>query len=419
MSTHNPSSSAPAERLNLREHAWPFYIAAMVCGVAGMIAAIALGAMQNDSFKRFFFAYLTSYAFFLAITLGGLFLVILQHLTRAGWAVNLRRIAEWLAGSMPIMAVLAAPIVVSILLGQLNGHGSLYKWSNAAEREHYPDFRKLWLTPAFFLARMAFCFIVWSMLGLWYWKTSTRQDVTGDYRLSEKMQAFAAPAMVLFGLTFTSAAFDFLMSLDAEWASTIFGVYYFAGAALASFSTIIVTVLLLQARGFLRKSVTVEHFHDLGKFLFGFTFFWGYIGFSQFMLYWYANMPEETEWFRRRGATTALHAANTWSYVILALLFGHFLLPFPGLMSRHVKRHPRVLGAWAVWMLAFCWLDVFWMIRPEYYGDGRFDIGLIDLACFLGIGGILVVWVLRKAAHDSLRPLQDPRLEASMTLEIM
>ena len=407
------SSGAGGERLNLREHAWPLYVAAQIVAVVGFIAAILLAVLKyrDQFFGRFFFAYLVNYCFFLAIALGGLFFVLLQHVTKAGWGVNVRRIAEWIASSMPVVAALSAPIVASIIWNR----GSLYAWARPGGTEEYNHFKQVYLNPGFFIARLVFYFACWSVMGVWYWKQSIKQDVSGDYRLTIRMQALAAPALVLFGLTLTFAAFDLIMSVDPEWDSTIFGVFFFAGCAIDIFAVIILTVLLLQWRGFMRHSVTVEHFHDLGKYLFGFVFFWGYITFSQYMLQWYSSMPEETHWFKTRGATTALNQANGWSVVIIMLLFGHFLIPFAGLLSRHVKRAPKVLGFWAAWMLVFDWLNLLWLIMPSL--DGKFHLSLIELSLFLGIGGVLLAVVLRKAAHDSLRPVHDPRLADSLAFE--
>jgi hypothetical protein len=376
---------------------------------------VVLGAMEQDGFRRFYFAYLGGYCYVLSICLGGLFFVLLQHLTKAGWSVNIRRIAEWIAAAMPIMAVLSAPIIVAIILGMGSDHPGLFKWTDPKVRADFPWFRQLYLNPLFVLARLVFCFIAWSWMGIWFWKQSINQDKSGDYRLTERMQTVSAPCMVIFGLTLTSTAFDLLMSLDPNWASTIFGVYYFAGCTLAIFSVLVLTVLYLQSRGLMLQSVTEEHFHDLGKLMFAFTFFWGYIAFSQYMLYWYGNIPDETEWYRRRGATTAGADANGYSVVILLLLFGHFLIPFGGLLSRHVKRNRLALGFWAVWILCFHWLDLFWLIRPEY--KATLDLGLIDFAVLIGVGGVFMAVVLRKAAHDAIRPLKDPRLADSLAFE--
>lgn len=416
MASHSSPKSPETERLNLRSDAWPIYITAKTLAVIGLVGAIVMGYRHyqaEHNFKRFFFAYLVSYCFFLAIALGGLFFVMLQHLTRAGWSVNVRRIAEWLAASMPVMAALSAPIVIAVLMG----HGDLYRWAGPNPGELTP-FRRHYLNPEFFIIRLVIYFAVWSVLGVWFWKQSTKQDVTGDYHLTSRMQAVAAPAMVLFGLTLTGATVDLLMSLDPGWSSTIIGVYFFADCALAIIATIILTAMYLQSRGFLQESITVEHFHDLGKFLFGFTFFWGYIAYSQYVLYWYASIPEETEWYARRGATTGtswFNSPNAWTPIVLMLLFGHLLIPFAGLLSRHVKRSRKLLAFWAVWQLAFVWIDIWWLTMPEL--DGGRHLGLTELAAFIGIGGVVLSVVLRKAAHDALRPLQDPRLADSLAFE--
>jgi len=407
------SSRSDSDKLDLQQHAAPLSKAALVCAAVGLIAAVVLGMLHGDSGRQFFFAYLTGYMYFLSIALGGLFFTIVQHLTKAAWSVNVRRIAEWLAASMPMMAGLSIPIVAAILLQ----HGSLYKWSLSDERLAMPHFRSVYLNPFFVVLRLAVYFTLWSVIGRWYWRQSLEQDKSSDFNITRRLQYRAAPAMLVFAVTLTLCAFDLLMSLDPNWSSTIFGVYIFAGSTISIFATIILTVILLQSRGYLRESVTHEHFHDLGKFLFAFTFFFGYIAFSQFMLQWYGNIPEETEWYRHRGATTAIGAANGWSVVIIMILFGHVLIPFAGLLSRHVKRNPKFLGFWAAWLLFFHWWDLLWIVRPEMRADHGFDIGLVDLAVFVGIGGALLWTVVGKAGQASLRPLHDPRLADSLAFE--
>ena len=448
------TSSTPGQQLDLKGKLGSLYSGALVVGVVGIIAAFALALVFDQSIKRFYFAYLVSFAWFLSLSLGGLFFVILQHLTKAAWSVNVRRIPEWLAASMPILAILAVPIAIPVLLHR----GDIYPWAESSkphtaevaadatkaeaapaasseakagktaepEEEEITGFKRVFLNPFFWLIRVAVYFTVWSGIGLWYWRQSLKQDQTGDDNITAEMQRRSPVSMILFAVTLTLAAFDLLMSLDPSWSSTIFGVYYFAGSAIGVFATIIVTVLLLQRAGYLRDSVTVEHFHDLGKFLFGFTFFWGYIGFSQYMLMWYANLPEETRWYLHRGATTAEHSFGTtgltlaalapWSYVSVALLFGHLLIPFAGLMSRHVKRFPPLLAFWAVWLLVFHWIDMFWIVMPEME-YGKFHFGVVEIAAFLGIGGVYLAFVLNRAGHGSVRPLHDPRLQASLEFQ--
>jgi len=401
------------ERLNLRDQAGGLYLGSQVVGIVGLVAAVLIGYFAKDDFRTFFHSYLIGFMFFLAIALGGLFFVLLQHATKAGWSVNIRRIAEWFASSLWFMGVLSIPIIYAALMG----HGTLYPWT-ADGWNVDKGFKGWWLRPGFFTIRAIINFAVWAVLGTWYWRQSIKQDQTGDIEITRRMQYRAPVGLILFGLTLTGMAWDWVMSLDPVWYSTIFGVYYFAGCALAMFSSIILTVRFLQSRGLLVKSVTTEHFHDLGKFLFGFTFFWGYIAFSQFMLQWYGNIPDETGWFMRHGASTA--APNDFSPVVITLLVGHFLIPFPGLLSRHVKRNPATLSFWAVWMLVFCWFDIFWLVAPQL-DNGTLHLGPLDLAehlaVLLGIGGIFVAFVLRKASHDSVRAMRDPRLADSLAFQ--
>jgi hypothetical protein len=401
------------EELNLQEHFGTLRTGGGVVGVVGLVVAVLIGFLKNDQFHTFFYDYLIGFMFFLAISLGGLFFVMLQHATKAAWSVNVRRIAEWIAGGFPLMALFFLPILFSVLSGQ----AKLYPWAVAGWGID-KGFKGWWLGRGFFVGRAVFYFLVWSILGRWYWQQSIRQDETGDVNLTLRMQYRAPVGLILLGFTLTFAAWDWIMSLAPEWYSTIFGVYYFAGCALCIFSSLILITRILQSRGLLVSSVTTEHFHDLGKFLFGFTFFWGYIAFSQFMLQWYGNIPDETGWFITHGASTMY--PNQYSPIVIILLFCHLLLPFPGLLSRHVKRNAPALTFWAVWMLFFCWFDLFWLISPQM-DNGVLHLGILDLALhlsvFLGIGGIFVALLISRASHHAVRPVHDPRLADSLAFQ--
>jgi len=412
---HASEHSAAPERLSLREHVGGLYTGAQVVGIAGLVLAVLLGYFAGNEFHTFFNSYLIGFMFYMAIAMGGLFFVLVQHATKAAWSVNVRRIAEWYASTVPVMAVLGVPILVAVLAE--HGPNALYPWTITGWNLDR-GFKGWWLSPGFFVGRAIFNFIVWSIIALWYWKQSVRQDESGDINISRRMQYRAPVCLIIFGLTLTCMAWDWLMSLDPIWYSTIFGVYYFAGCALAIFASIIITARFLQSRGLLLRSVTTEHYHDLGKFLFAFTFFWGYIAFSQFMLQWYGNIPDETEWFKFHGASTVV--PNAFSAVLIILLFGHFLFPFPGLLSRHVKRNPKGLLFCAFWMLAFCWFDLYWIVAPEL-DRGNLHLSLLDIAehlsIFVGIGGIFVSVVMRRAAQASIRAMRDPRLDDSLAYE--
>lgn len=469
MAQHEEAHSTTPDSLDLGPHAWPLFRGASIVGAIGLIAAIVMGWFDRDNFHHFFFAYLNNFSFFLSIALGGMFFVLTQHVTHAGWSVNVRRLAELLAATMPVLAALAAPLVISIALN----NGSLYPWaqplppyvapahaavegghaaaagtaregahvghgveadavvhSSTSEEAHLDQDHKpmgeilaeltpskrFWLSPWFVVVRIIACLVIWSAIAMWYWRTSVGQDKTGDVKATARMENRSGFMLVVLGLTMTSFTFDMIMSLDPAWYSTMFAVYYFAGTALAIFATLVIVSMGLQRWGLL-KGVTTEHYHDLGKYLFCFTFFWGYIAFSQYMLIWYANIPEETTWLRIRGASTVAAHFNEWTYVSIAILFGQLLIPFAGLLSRHMKRNNGPLLFWAVWILVFHWLDNCWMIMPQY--DSHFRLGPMQWATFLGIGGIMVAAAVRLASRHALRPIRDPRVLESLGFENM
>ena len=275
--------------------------------------------------------------------------------------------------------------------------------------------KRAWLNPFFFIFRVLLYFTVWTVIARWYWRQSVLQDQTGDPEITVRMQRFSPISLVLTAVTLTTGAFDLFMSLDPHWFSTMFGVYYFAGAFLATFAALIVLATLLQRHGYLRRSITTEHYHDLGKWLFAFVFFWGYIAFSQYMLLWYANIPEETEWFSRHGATTVRADMSGWTWVALVILFCHLLIPFGGLLSRHVKRKKGSLVFWAVWILVFHYVDMYWVILPEM--GGGFSPSLIDLTALAGVGGVFVAAMIKIASKHDLVPVADPRLDQALAFQ--
>lgn len=391
----------------------------MIAGAVLVGLALVLGFSKGDNLRHFSFAYLVGASWVLALGLGGLFFVILQHLTRSGWSAAVRRIAEMAAASLKLSALLFVPL----LLPAVFGYTEVWWWldADAAHHDHLVHGKMGYLNMPFFIVRAVFYFTCWILMARYFVSKSLKQDETGDHELTSKMQAASPPLMLLFAMTTTFGAFDFIMSLDPHWFSTIFGVYFFAGCALSLFSLMAITVAILRAKvpGY-AKLVTPEHTHDIGKFMFGFTFFWGYIAFSQYMLIWYANVPEETMWFELRGANTDF--PNAWSGWSLALLFGHFLIPFPGLLSRHVKRNPKVLATWAVWILTMQLLDMFWLIRPEMrhhggdHGPAHVDFHAIDIAAPLGLMLIAVGFWTRWLSGRSVIAHQDPRLGESLAL---
>jgi hypothetical protein len=376
-------------------------------GIAALAAGFALGLAQRDGLRYFFHAYLVDFAFFLSISLGALFFVALHHVSRAGWSVAVRRLAEIFLGNLVLLAVLFLPI----LLAMVAGNHSLYRWTDPRQvaASELLRHKAPWLNVWFFAGRAVFYFVAWTLLARFFFRRSLEQDRSGDPQLTLQMERASGPALLVFAGTLTFAAFDWLMSLEPTWFSTIFGVYYFSGAAVGFLAALVLAALAVQTNGRLTGTITTEHYHDLGKLLFGFVVWWGYIAFSQYVLIWYGNIPEETVYYLKRQT-------GPWAIVSLVLLFGHLLIPFLGLLSREVKRRRLLLGFWAVWLLAFHWLDMYWLVMPNLDAD-RLPLGPIDLCLLVGIGGLYLAGVLTAAGDRPLVPLKDPRLGESLAFE--
>ena len=404
-----PASHMGAEQRDLREAAPRAARLALVVAGVGLAAGVVFGVM--DGWEVFFRSYLLNFAFVLSLALGALFFVLLQHLTRAGWSVSLRRLAELSAGTLPGLAVLFVPLLVPVLAGM----GGVYEWADPHAVAHDETglllHKRAYLNPAFFIIRCAVVFGAWALLARYYLKTSLAQDAGGDPELTLRMQWWSAPGMLVFGVTVTVFAIDALMSLNPHWYSTIFGVYFFAGCAVGFFALLAVLVYGVQRAGRLTQSITVEHYHDIGKLAFGFVVFWAYIAFSQYLLIWYANIPEETVWYLPRQGDT------WWIGVSLVLLFGHFLAPFVALLSRWPKRRRGTLAAAGVWLLLMHWLDLYYLVIPRAHAAGHHaaPLHVSDVALLVGLGGLFAWLLLRPMARVSLLPQRDPRLDEALS----
>lgn len=403
MSAHH--GAAPAlepDQVTLRRGGWAGRLP-LVGSAAGLaLLAITFAAGAGDP-ATLFPGYLVSWFYFVSLAAGALFFVLLHHLTRAGWSVVVRRQAEAASLALPVLAVLGVPLAF--------GLHALYHWSHveAVAADAVLQHKAAWLSPGFFLLRAALYLVVWSWLAWWFARQSLRQDAMGALVLTRRMQTLSAPGMVIFAITLSLAAFDWLMSLEPHWYSTIFGVYVFAGAAVGAYALLIVTSLLLQRAANLSGILTYDHFHDLGKLLFAFVVFWAYIAFSQFMLIWYAALPEETFWFAERWTA----GWRPWS---IALAVAHFVVPFFFLLLRDVKRHRAGLWASAVWMLAVHWLDLYWVVAPGHSPAGP-HLHWTAVTSFLGIGCLFAATVAWALARCALVPVNDPRLAESLAFE--
>lgn len=417
MSDLPSTSSNDSERQDLSRLGPRVFKLGLIVGVLALLLGVVLAFFGggDHAAATIGLAYLTGFAFWLSISLGALFFVAIHHLTRAGWSVTIRRLAELMAANLVTLALLALPILLGV--------GFIYHhWVHPPEGDALVAGKSAWLNVPFFTLRIILYFAIWIAMAWWYFRHSVAQDDTGDPRHTRVLQGYSGLTVLIFALTITFAAFDLLMSLDPHWYSTIFGVYYFAGSFLAFFSFLAIAARFLQKAGLLTHEITVEHYHDLGKWMFAFVFFWSYIAFSQYMLIWYGNIPEETAWFARRGATTHDLHVNAWTTVSVLLLFGHCLIPFPGLLSRWMKRWTKPLLFWAVWLLVFHFVDLFWIIMPETRIEGLDAGGMIlqclaALLCVIGVGGLWLAGLVKIAAGHRLVPVRDPRLHEALAFE--
>jgi hypothetical protein len=375
-------------------------------GLGLVLAGIGLGGafyLGRGAPRQLYHSYLVAYLFFLSLALGALFFVLVQHATRSGWSVVVRRIAEHVAGTLVVFVPLFAPIAI--------GLHDLYHWSHAdaVASDHLLHHKQPYLNATFFFIRAAAYLGIWTVLGLWFRRRSLAQDASGDHEITRKLGRASAPGLILFGLSITFASFDWVMSLDPHWYSTIYGVVFFAGSVVGFFAVVALLALGLGRSGLTAGAITTEHLHDVSRLLFAFICFWAYVAFSQFMLYWYANIPEETTFYLTR-------MGPGWQRVSILIAVGHFVAPFFFLLPRTVKRSRAGLALAAVWMLAMHYLDLYWLVMPILHPAG-FQPSLLDGATLLGVGGAFLAALGRLLQGAPLIPVRDPRLPESLSFE--
>lgn len=394
------SHADPVYRFSWSQAAW---LLPLAIGIAGLV--ISAVGWATDS-HQFYFSYLIGWAFCLSVTLGAYFFVVIQHMTKARWSVVVRRIPETLIWSFPLLAVLSIPVIL--------GMHDLYHWTHAelldpASPEYDPIIagKAGYLNTPFFLARLAFYFLVWTFISFKLYSLSLKQDVDPDGSIPKQQRKWSAIGLVLGGISTAFAGMDILMSLDPHWFSTIFGIYFFAGSFMVIMAVMALTAMILQRNGMLKGVIKVDHYQDLGKFLFGFTVFWAYIGFSQYMLIWYGNLPEETLFYRHRLE----HGWETFSAI---LLICHFIIPFVVLIGRWSKRLLPLFAFMCVWMITMHWFDYFWIAAPVLHGDHA-TMSLYDVSAWLGLFGVFAGAFMWRLSRHPLVPQRDPRLAKSLS----
>jgi hypothetical protein len=373
----------------------------VLVGVIAFVALALCGAGAALDPTQFSFSWLFAFGFFFTLCAGCFFWTIVHYATDAEWTVVVRRQLENIAVLVAVLAIFFIPILL------LRHH--LYEWMNIAPgKEANLDSKRAYLNLNFFILRAAFFlgfFIIASQL---LRRFSVRQDKDGNPQFTIRLRKVAFASLPLFALCLTFGAFDWLMSLNYRWFSTMFGVYIFAGAAGSSMALLVLVIGALQRAGYLKNVVTLEHYHIMGKWMFAFCVFWAYIGFGQYMLIWYANMPEETQYYLTRNT-------ESWWNLSMLLVIGRFFGPFAILLLRSIKKHPRQLCYVAAWILLMQMLDIYLVVLPALHGTG-IHVSLWDFAAIIAIGATLAFAYLRIVGKTSLFPVRDPRLIESLKL---
>jgi hypothetical protein len=381
-------------------------------GVLFLGIALATGLLApagSELRRQFAFSWLFAFIYFFTILIGCLFWILVHHATDSGWGIVVRRQMENLAALLPWMVLFFIPLVLFRfeIWNWLTAKDHLEANPALGDKIGYFELHFGSVILPFFWIRAALYFFYFAGAAIYFRRTSVRQDSDGDPRWSIQMRGFSFVGIILFALGTTFMAFDWLASLDYRWASTMWGVYIFAGSAGAAMALIILVVLGLKNAGYL-SFVNAEHYHMMGKLLFCFSIFWGYIGFSQYMLIWYGNIPEETSWFLRRNI-------GSWNTLSITLVVGRFFIPFLYLLFQYTKRNPRFLAFMSLWVLAMHLLDIFVTIDPFIHPTGV-QVSWLDWATLFAIGFPLAFLFLRGLGGASLFPARDPRLLESVNV---
>jgi hypothetical protein len=360
--------------------------------------AVAIGATSN--LRQLGFSYLLAFMLFLSVILGGLFFVLVHHLFDSHWSVCMRRVAEQLAFLALPMAALFIPL--ALLAPQM------YAWMHPTTAGEGLRAKSAYLNPTFFYVRAALCFAIWIFLSwrLRHW--SLEQDKTGEARFTYRMRRLSAAGIYLFAFTLTIAAIDWIKSLQFQWFSTMFGVYYFAGCAWLGMATLYGLAVWLRKTGPLRGLVNESQLHDLGVLMLVFTVFYAYIHFAQYFIIWNANLPEETFWYVTREK-------GWWWAAGMVLVFGHFLLPFLLLLRIDAKLKPWLMIPLCGWFWLMHFVDISFNVLPPLHLE-EFPWHWTDAACCAMIGGALGFVFLRNLARHPIYPIRDPRLKESLTI---
>ncbi len=396
MDTHAHLAEPMPERFD-RKHFGILPAAFLAAAIIGILGTVICGLLNPVQFA---FSYLFAFMVFFTMCVGSLFWILVHHATDAEWSVLVRRQLENVAVLIGALAILVIPMLLCAPL--------LFKWWNTAPGlDHLLDEKAGYLNIPFFLIRAVAYFVLLFCVAFLARRLSVRQDSDGHPRHTINLRRLSFVGIPILAVSLTFAAIDWLMGLDHHWFSTMWGVYIFAGAAGSSMCLLVLIISGLKAAGYL-QGVTVEHYHIMGKLMLAFCIFWAYIGFSQYMLIWYANIPEETSYFLRRNI-------GSWNILSIILVVGRFFAPFPLLLLQGFKKKTQVICAIAGWLILMQMLDIYIIVMPMLHQLG-FHPHLLDIFTVLGLGGILGFVFLKVMLTQPLYPLRDPHLVRSVNL---
>ena len=367
----------------------------LLIGIAGVLLLLTGFILDREQALR---SYLFAYLYWTGMGLGCMGILLMHHTVGGKWGMVIRRMCEAGSRTLPYMAVLIVPILLNLPV--------LYPWTRP-EAAHVASIqaKAAYLNVPFFLGRAVFYFAVWSFYAWRLSKWSASQDQSGDERLIDKMRAVSAPGLVIFTFVTSFAFIDWIMSLEPQWFSTVYGVMFLVGEVLESFAFVIALAIILSKTPPLREYVSAQHLHDLGNMMFAFMVLWAYLSFSQFIIIWAGNLPEEIPWYLRR-------LRGGWGWVALSLVIFHFATPFVLLLMRKTKRHANRLITVCLLMIVIRLVDVYWVVEPAFYNE-RLDIQWLDFVAPFAVGGLWLTLFFWELKAQPLVPVNDPRLQGA------
>ena len=356
--------------------------------------------------ERTSLSYLVTFMFLVSIGIGSLFLVALEYAVGADWSTPFRRISEFLAAVIPFLLILVIPLLLNMR--------NIFPWTHKSivNSSELLKGKTAYLNIPFFIIRSLGIFIIWWVFYYFIIRNSRKQDSSKDQLLTKKNVNISSGFIPVFGFSITAIAFDWMMSLEPNWFSTIFGVYYFSGTVWCALAALTLIVILLNERGYLHRKIDSEHYYTLGLLMFAFTVFWAYIAFSQYLLIWYADLPDETIWFMHRWI-------GPWKIVSLAIVFTHFIFPFFYLLSYKVKMQAKKLKFIAIWILCAHLLDLYWLVMPGMPSNGyQYYFSWTDLVFPIAGVGLLILIFKYLSQKYNLLPIGDPKLQRGLDFHL-